>query len=168
MDAGYVNQCKEDFSEAYLRSVVAAAGCHLENVTRDYEGIDAYVVRYGHKGSLPDAALRVQLKATHTVAWYDDRLSYSLPIKNYEKLRLRRSNSPAILVLVVVPADPADWTDQDEESLDLFRAGYWMSLLGGPEVDNRSSLTIRIPRANLLTAEELERIMDRVVEDDFP
>jgi hypothetical protein len=164
----WIPQCKEDFGEAYVRSVAAAAGCRLENVKRDYDGIDAYCVRYGDDGTIPDAALNVQLKSTHNVRSYVDELSYSLPIGNYNKLRVRRSNAPSILILVVVPADPTDWTEQDEEDLHLFRAGYWANLLGKPAVSNKTHRTVRIPRANLFTVEELDAIMSRVVEDDFP
>ena len=166
--SAWVSQCKEDFSEAYVRSVTAAAGCRLDNVTRDYDGIDAYVVRYLDEGTVPDAALRLQLKSTHAVTWYEDEFAYALPIRNYNKLRVRRSNAPALLVVVVVPDDPNDWTQQDEDSLHLLRAGYWVNLLGEPEKPNTTSITIRVPRTNLLTVEGLDGIMSRVVEDDFP
>lgn len=40
MDGGYVNQCKDDLTEAYIRSIAAAAGCWVQQVARDYDGID--------------------------------------------------------------------------------------------------------------------------------
>jgi hypothetical protein len=165
---GFINQCKEDLSEAYIRSVAAAAGCWVDRLDRDYDGIDVMITRYGDVGTYPAAPLRVQLKATHRATIGATEIKYDLSVTNYDKLRVKRSTAPAILVLVVVPEDPAEWIEQDEDDLHLFRAAYWIDLLGKPETANRQSVRIAIQRSHLLTVAELERIMIRVTEDAFP
>jgi hypothetical protein len=168
MDSGYVNQCKEDFSEAYVRSVAAAAGCWLDRRSRDYDGIDAMITRYGNTGTYPDAPLNMQLKGAHDAAVDEEAVRYDLSVNNYDKLRIKRSTAPSVLVLVIVPDDPADWIEQDEVDLHMLRAGYWMDLLGEPATANRTTKRISIPRSQLLTVAELRRIMNLVAEDRFP
>jgi hypothetical protein len=168
VDHGFISQCKEDLSEAYIRSVAAAAGCWVDQLDRDYDGIDVMITRYGDVGTFPDASLRVQLKASHGAIYGDHEIRYDLSVTNYDKLRVRRSSAPAILVLLVVPEDPTQWLEQDEVDLHLLRAAYWRDLLGAPETDNRKTIRISIPRGQLLTVTALEDIMARVTEDNFP
>ena len=168
VDNGFISQCKEDLSEAYIRSVAAGSGCWVDQLSRDYDGIDVVVTRYGNVGAFPDAPLRVQLKATHNATYGESDIKYDLSVKNYDKLRVKRSSAPAILVLLVVPEDPDDWVNQDEEDLHLLRAAYWIDLLGRPPTENLSTIRISIPRAQLLTVAALSDIMDRVTEDSFP
>jgi hypothetical protein len=48
------------------------------------------------------------------------------------------------------------------EQLTLRRCGYWMSLAGLPQSDNETTVTVSVPRANVLTAEALKDMMQRV------
>lgn len=163
----YVNQCKEDFGEAYVKAVAAAAGCWVQCFGRDYDGVDGQLTRYGEAGTFPDNPLRFQLKTTHTATMTENGVTYALPVKNYNKLRIRRGPS-AILILVVVPEMPVEWLLQDEAQLILTRAGYWLSLEGADATPNRASITVSIPKGQLFSVEALDGLMQLVVEDQFP
>src|SRR5262245_39129859 len=131
----HIDQCKEDFGEAYVKAVAAAAGCWIQWFSRDYDGVDGQITRYGADGTFPDNPLRFQLKTTHAAVATDDGLRYKLPVKNYNKLRVRRGPS-AVLILVVVPERPVEWLLQDHTQLIMTRAGYWLSLEGADETPN--------------------------------
>jgi hypothetical protein len=162
-----IDQCKEDFGEAYVKAVAAAAGCWVQWFSRDYDGVDGQITRYGHEGTFPDNPLRFQLKTTHAAVTVDDGLRYELPVKNYDKLRVRRGPS-AVLIVVVVPESPSDWISQDDTQLIMTRAGYWRSLYGAAETTNRASIAVTMPTAQLFDVAALDRLMALVVEDQFP
>ena len=69
---------------------------------------------------------------------------------------------PRALVVVVVPAEVGRWIDQDEERLVLRRCGYWRSLRGEPALANEESVTVRLPREQVLTPEALRAIMQTI------
>jgi hypothetical protein len=163
----YLNQCKEDFGEAYVQAVAAVAGCWIQTFRRDFDGMDGQVTRYGDEGTIPDAPLRFQLKTTKNARLLGDEVRYALEVKNYDKLRIRRG-APAILILIVVPDDPEWWLEQDESALALARAGYWVSLEGAPATRNGTKKTIALPRTQLWSVEAVGNIMEHVVEDRFP
>ncbi|GGA57742.1 hypothetical protein CYANOKiyG1_78860 [Okeania sp. KiyG1] len=82
-----------------------------------------------------------------------------MPIKNYNELRLKNRYPPIILIVVIVPEQINEWLQQTEVSLCLKRCGYWLSLEGAATTENRESITVSIPRNNLLTPTKLEFIM---------
>jgi hypothetical protein len=54
-------------------------------------------------------------------------------------------------VLVAVPPTPADWLSCSPDQLVLQNCAYWASLADASPSDNETSVTVRVPRANLLT-----------------
>jgi hypothetical protein len=50
----------------------------------------------------------------------------------------------------------------------LRRSAYWLSLAGAPPTENESSVTVQVPRANLLTVESLVRLMHTINEGGVP
>ena len=50
------------------------------------------------------------------------------------------------------------------QQLVLRRCGYWVSLVGQPQSDNESSVTVSVSRANVLTVDALQELMQRVNE----
>ena len=70
---------------------------------------------------------------------------------------------PHLLVVVVLPEDEAEWLAQTEEQLILRRCGYWMSLRGRDEIQgDAGSTTVYIPRTQVFSVEELEKLMTGV------
>jgi Domain of unknown function (DUF4365) len=105
----------------------------------------------------------VQIKTTSTVDESGDVIRYALK-KNYCDLILTNVLAPRILVLVTLPDDMEEWLSLTPEQLVLRRCGYRVSLAGEPESDNEISVTVSIPRANLLTPEAVRQIMHTINE----
>ncbi len=69
---------------------------------------------------------------------------------------------PQLLIVVLVPEEIRDWLSQTQESLCLKRCGYWLSLRGQPPIDNKTSITVEIPRQNIFSPNALKIIMERI------
>ena len=91
-----------------------------------------------------------------------DPIRYPLDRKNYDDLIKANVLNPRILVLVTVPNKVEAWMEMSPDQLILRRCGYWVSLAGLPESENLESVTVSVSRANLLTAEALQRLMQEV------
>jgi hypothetical protein len=157
-------QVQEDLSLAYLRAVVAKLGMTYDTPIRDF-GIDGTISRISRKnGRLVPSGIRldVQLKSSTNAAVGSDHVSYELDVRAYEILRDDTAEIPRVLVLLILPRDEREWIDQDEDRLIMRKCAYWMSLRGYPETPNDKSVTIRIPRRNLFSVQNLQDIMDKI------
>lgn len=109
-------------------------------------------------------SLSFQLKASTQWQFDADQVIYDLEVKTYNDLILRRSvktATPCILILLALPADPAQWLICEESELRLQEACYW-EYLSGSLSENRFSVRIRIPRFQRLTPESLLALLERV------
>ena len=93
-----------------------------------------------------------------------EEIRYPLKRKNYDELILAEVFTPRILVLVTLPRDVREWLSLSPDQLILRRCSYWLSLSGLPESDNEHSVTVSVPRSNLLTVEALKGMMERINE----
>jgi hypothetical protein len=151
----------ELLSRAYVQAVAAMAGCTSARPEPDY-GLDLVlrrVVRQDGGWREEGLSLYVQLKSIAGATITPTELTYDLKADAYGTLRRSTRSSPAILVLLALPANRADWIDHNEDRLEIRHCAYWLSLRGSPASTNTSSVRVRIPRANLFTPAELERIM---------
>jgi hypothetical protein len=55
-----------------------------------------------------------------------------------------------------------------EEELMLRRCAYWLSIKGKEPTTNSSTIRVTIPRANRISAEALQGIMERVRNGEGP
>lgn len=97
-----------------------------------------------------------------------DELAFPLKQKNYDDLRVHPAHVPAILVVVCVPPDLADWIDDTPDRLALRRCAYWLALHGQPATDNERSTTVHLPRAQRFTVDALRAIMGRIGDGGMP
>lgn len=151
----------ELLSRAYVQAVAAAARCMWSVPEPDY-GVDLTVRRVGRRSGryMPvGRAVDLQLKSTTAAVPHPDRVGYDLDIRAYDILRRSTRTAPALLLLYVLPADPADWLDQTEDRLQLRGCAYWLSLRGEPASANASTVRVWFPRTHAFTAAALERIM---------
>jgi hypothetical protein len=58
--------------------------------------------------------------------------------------------------------------DQDEERLILRKCAYWVSLRGYAPTANQKRITIRVPRQNLFSVQNLKGIMDTIEQGGIP
>jgi hypothetical protein len=109
--------------------------------------------------SRPKIAL--QLKCTSEDVLRPDEVVYRLKRKNYDELMLTGLLVPRLLVVVLIPESEDEWLRHTEDELALRRCGYWASLLGRPETTATSSVTVRLPRANVFDVAGLRSLMGR-------
>jgi hypothetical protein len=157
-----------ELSYAYLHAVATRGGfsCSYTHRHLDDVGVDAQIHEDGRflaTDSIHSSfALHVQLKATRVPPIEQDgRFSFSLPLRQYNKLRETRLASARILVVLLLPPDPVDWLRHSEDALIAKRCAYWVSLRGAMPSANDTAQTVYLPRQQVLSAESLTAVMTR-------
>jgi hypothetical protein len=157
-----LSQQKEQFSNAYLCAVAAAAGFQSYKPLPDVDKTDWVIAAPGPKGTVRSPKVEVQLKCTSRDVLRDDHLTFSIDVETYDDLRDPSHMIPRILAVVIVPEDVREWLAHSEERLELRHCGYWASLREQPETDNSTSVTVHIPRSQQFTVESLTEILERI------
>jgi hypothetical protein len=148
---------QERFGDAFLTAIASVAGCTMAKPAVDNDSID-----WTLSCRLPlRPKIDVQMKTTTIDGGDPAFIRYPLKRKNYDDLTLEVS-TPRILVLVVVPDHVEEWLALAPTQLVLRRSAHWLSLAGLPPSDNAASVTIDVPRQNLLTPEALQGMMQRI------
>ena len=155
-----------ELSYAYLHAVASRAGfsCEYRNRHLDGAGVDATIAEDGRKlaadSQLSTFALDVQLKATYRDLPEDNgKLSFSLNVAQYDKLRSTQLGAPRILVVLRLPSDPELWLEISEDALIARKCAYWVSLRGARASENQRTQTVYLPRSNLFTPQQLTTLM---------
>lgn len=159
-----INLQKEQFSYAHIYAIASAAGYSFQLAPRplDYDGIDAIIAGRDETNLIRYPRLELQVKSTSAEIISTDSIRFPLAIKNYDELRVEQLQTPRILVLVLLPANLENWTQQSEQEICLRQAAYWISLQGYPSSQNQTTITISIPRQNILNVDALRGLMRRV------
>lgn len=148
---------EEALSRAYAYAVAARAGYVTSIPDPDRDGVDLRI----QAGGAMRPALDLQLKATINLSkLHEGRFHFPLKRRNYDLLR-QPTQTPRLLVVLDLPRDEHRWMTITADELILRRSAYWLNLKGAEELDNRSSVTVRIPTGNLFTVEGLRALMDQ-------
>ncbi len=160
------NTKKEEFSYGYLKMIGAKSGLAIENHGRsiDNQGIDIQIVYAGKIGNIHTPRIDAQVKCTSQDIEKEDYINFSLDIKTYEILRNKFVYVPIILIVVLVPIDLDEWIDINSERTISKKCAYWIFLTGYPTSDNQKSITVKIPKINLITPESLSNIIKQEAE----
>lgn len=155
---------KERLSLVYVNALAASAGFLTSVPEPDRDSVDLRIQAGGRRRP----ALDLQLKAT---AELDEpqagSLRFRLSIKNYDDLRVV-TQTPRLLVVLELPADESRWVTVTAEELVLRRRAYWVSLQqGSSERAEQKTVTVRIPKGNVLDVEALRDLMERSREGDI-
>ena len=157
---------KEELSKSYANAVSAAAGLNCQFYGRDYgqDGVFEDVAYYADRKAYRHTGFGIdfQLKATVNATAKDGFYLYDLELKNYLDLIETRVGKPRILVLYILPKEKHEWVKVTDSETILKKCAYWCSLRGLPSVNNKKRVRVRIPESQLLTAEELKRLMESV------
>ncbi len=156
-----ISQQKEQFSNTYVRAIVSVAGYSTYRPEVDDDSVDIGIAARGGKGAIISPRIELQLKCTARDILYDSSIRYPLKLKNYNDLRVN-ALVPRILVVVLVPENLAEWLQQTEEELCLRYCAYWISLREMSAIENKTNVTIEIPRSNQFTIEQLQSIIQRI------
>ncbi len=152
-----VSDQQEALSRAYVQAVAGRAGYITAYPDFDRSGVDLTV--HANGGMSP--ALGVQLKATTNLgAPSDGCFRFPLKSRNYNQL-CKVVQTPRILVVLDLPKNKREWMTITEHELVLRRRAYWLSLKGSEKTDNRRSVTVGIPSANVFDVDGLRGLMDQ-------
>jgi len=168
------NNIESELGYAYLHAVASKAGlnCYINNRHSDDYGTDATVEFFDKiPGTyITDVPLRIQLKSTYNYSLDANfNIKFQLnPVELYDKLRDFSGHPRRILVVLLLPKNSDDWLKCTPEDLVLKKAAYWVSLYNAPATDNKSTITIKIPKENLLTPENLISLCTRIAKNDVP
>jgi hypothetical protein len=154
---------KEEFSYAYIQALASTAGYVFQRTTTplDNVGIDVIITGVGDRTTKGFPQLYLQVKSTSLNLLGDREIKYPLRVKNYEELRQENQYPPLILVVVLMPEYVDDWLEQSEAELCQKACGYWVSLEGEPPTENKQTVTVYLPRTNLLNVSALKSLMQR-------
>ncbi len=154
------NQKKELFSKAYVRALAAQVGFRTSEPDVDDDSIDIIVRGRGFKSSIRNPQLDVQLKCTANNSGDEKTLKFSLPIKNYNDLRGSDLLCPRYLFVFIVPEGCEAWIDHEDNHILIRHCCYWVSLSELPDVENKTKVTIDIPRDQKLTSNSIYSLME--------
>ena len=164
-----LNTRKELFSYAHIRSLAAAAGYSvtLKDRSMDLAGLDLTIEVPGILGNKAFPKVEAQVKCTADDGIVlDDSINFVLPVRNYNILRYPDSMSPLLLIVMLVPSVLSAWVEGNESETIIRKCAYWISLKGMPDTSNTASVTVRIPRQNLLTPASLTQLMLKVANEE--
>ena len=157
---------KEELSKSYASAISAAAGINCQFYGRDYgqDGVFLDVKYYAERKSYRQTgfAIDFQLKATVNATAKNGLFLYDLEKKNYLDLIDTGVGRVRILLLYILPKDKNEWLNVTSSETVLKRCAYWCSLRGLPVVNNKEKVRIKIPASQMLTVEELKRLMENV------
>ena len=150
-----LNARKDHFSRAIVRAVAATAGVRATVPEHDEDSEDISFA--APDADTPGAKLDAQLKCSQNVTPEGDAFSFTLPVKNYNDLRWPEHELyvPRILIVIHVPADPAEWMGCAPDKITLKRCAYWVSLAGAAPTENTSTVTVKIPTEQVFDAAAL-------------
>jgi hypothetical protein len=163
-----LNAQKEQFGNAHVRAVAAAAGYNVYKPEVDDDSVDWGICERGSRGTMRSPRFELQLKCSSRDILKDDHVAFPLKIKNYDDLRHDDFQVARILIVVLVPDQVAEWMAQSEESLALYHCGYWLSLRGMSAVANQESVTVHLPREQLFSVADVQSIMQRIARGGHP
>ncbi|WP_257457674.1 DUF4365 domain-containing protein [Archangium lipolyticum] len=163
-----INQRKEKFGEAYLRAVASVAGFTLYRPEVDDDSVDWGIAARGTEVLRRRPRVELQLKCTSADVLREDGLHFALGLRNYEQLRETNLLVPRILLVVRVPVEPGEWLSQSERELTLRHCAWWVSLRGLEPTPNTGTVTVVLPRLQVLSPGALHRMMERINRGEAP
>jgi len=158
------NEQKQQLSMAYIHAVAARAGFACEYPRIDNDSVDLGICAQGRvhdRAVVRSPRIEVQVKATADDKLANGHLAFPLPIKNYNDLR-KKTMVPRLLVVLQLPDNPDEWLNVTEEQMISRRCAYYRSLLDEPSTENRETITVHLPRENVLTVSAITGLMERI------
>ena len=149
------NFMQEQLSLVYVRAVVSNAGWRLSMPEVDDHGIDGTLEAPARGMNRVD----FQLKSTTAYSIQRDSIAYDLRVEDYNRLILA-DDVPRILILYLMPDDPAEWVSHTQDKLCLRKCAYWVSLMGLPHSGNASTQRVGVPLANQFHSDGLQAMFD--------
>ncbi|NEQ69240.1 MAG: DUF4365 domain-containing protein [Symploca sp. SIO2D2] len=161
------NTKKEEFSYGYIQLICSISGCSVEKSgrARDNSGIDVTIIASDEIGDIDSPRIDAQVKCTTLAKENNDVVKYPLKVENYNKLINLKCFVPQILIIVLVPQNIDNWLEISEKETIMKKCGYWISLKGKEQTNNKKTVTVEIPKENLFTPEAISKLMQQAAKD---
>ncbi|AZO77483.1 MULTISPECIES: DUF4365 domain-containing protein [unclassified Bosea (in: a-proteobacteria)] len=148
---------QQRLSFAHLYAVTAQAGINISRPEDDY-GVDAFlrpvqIVR----GRMSDSPFGIDVQLKASVGWTmtPQVVKYDLDAAAYNRMVDRVVGEiPLYVFLLCLPFFQAEWITLSEEETVLRNCCYWYRATGAP-TPNKTTISVEIPRTNLVTADAL-------------
>ncbi|CAE14720.1 unnamed protein product [Leptospira phage LE1] len=172
------NHRKESLSISYVQAIAGKAGLliRINDANFDY-GIDGRFSKVfvelneNQKNEITEIGypLCFQLKASSNYVFKDEFITFTITTKAYNKFVTLNNNRSLrqILIAFCLPEDEKSWLNVSEDRLILNRACYWYDITDKERKPTDSKITLHIPRKNLLTAEELSNLVEKLQIGEF-
>jgi hypothetical protein len=160
---------QELLCRAYVHAVAAQAGLLGSRPEPDY-GIDLSlrnVAVLGRRHLDTSVQVDLQLRSTTRASVTETEVKVDLDVQTYHYLRTPETFCPRILV-VLMPAEEAEWVNQSPDELAIRHCAYWSSLHGHAETSARSTIRIGIPLTSMFSVEGVRMLMQRLQEGKLP
>ena len=163
-----ISSRKAQFSIAYVKAIAAQIGLNPSIDDVDNDSVDITFKGTGFTGGLfRNPHIEVQLKCTSQDVVKGNVVKYPLKIKYYDDLRGEDVVAPRYLMILVVPDDPKEWTDNNDNSLTLFNTCYWASLRYLPGKSNTTNVTVEVSAKQKVTPDTLMNLMEKASKAEF-
>lgn len=158
----------QSMSKTYMAALCAVNGYTMNVDSEDYDSVDLTIKCPGipddsldPNSNFSSPVLEIQLKSTYSEVrrMQNGCLSYNLKVKNYNDLVPVNRIVPRILVLFLMYEDEQYWVEHTIDFLKITKCAYWVCLQGLPLSDNSETQAISIPENQVLSPDELKRIM---------
>ncbi|MBO4667388.1 MAG: DUF4365 domain-containing protein [Bacilli bacterium] len=162
---------QEEISISYLCAVASKANALPQVNRRDEEGNDIFITKRvtTSKGKIIDSTICFQIKSVYSNSGYSidehSNITYKLKVKNFNDL-VRPSTVEKYLALLVMPENNDNWVEQDYDKLTIRKCMYFVSLKNREPSDNIESVSVFIPKENILDSEHLLTLLREAAEDD--
>ena len=99
----------------------------------------------------PASRLISSCEARRGPMWRQLKVKVDLDVKTYDYLRTTGIFCPRLLVVLIMPADEADWLSQSPNELAIRHCAYWLSLASHPATTGARTVRVAIPLANIFS-----------------
>lgn len=153
---------KEELSVAYLHMLASATGLTTGSWSQDYDVRDVTLKSSVEYPSLSDAGIDVQLKCTGQEAVARvDTVAWSVSKRTADKLRKTNRATPYLLCVLVTPPEAHFWLESSVDGLLARSHMYYEWGYNIPAVPaGQASITVHLPKSNLLTPATLLDLME--------
>ena len=159
-----LNEMKQQFSLAFVHMVVSAAGCSIKHHSTDYDGVDITIASSTKYERYYGPQMELQVKCTAQAdLLVTDTMKWKLDADPFRLLIEPNSYLPRFLGVLLVPVDPSNWLDQDEERLLASSCMYWerANELGTLKKGQQSKV-VHLPRKKIFNVAQLQGIMKTI------
>lgn len=154
---------KEQFSLAFVHMVATAAGFWLKDHRTDVDGVDITIASSTEYETYYCPQLELQVKCTsQTSILRESSVAWRMEAGPFGRLTNPKRFCPAYLGVLIVPADPGLWLEQDETLLLTRSRMYWVNARDLRELSDQATTTVHLPTRNLFDVPQLQGIMKTI------